>query len=368
MQDNDRTIFSYLNPISNDMLSKLDKKDLDEMLLCLDRYYLEYRDLLGFDINNTFGIEIEIERFKGGVDEFEMFQQLINKIVGNNNWKTKNDITLINGKSFGREIASDILIDRRKTWLNIKNVCNFVSKWGVIGDKCGGHVHVGAHLLGNNPLYWYRFLKLCSVYENVIYRFGYGEYLTHRPIIQYKAKPVALLYASRLSIMESKLNGSLFEFLTSVDIKHIGTDSLKDYGISFWHMICDDNYELYDDYNKFNEHCTLEYRCPNGTLDYVIWQNNINFIVNLMLYCKSEKFDEDILNRRKIEVEGIFGDLWAYSKIYLEQAIELCDMIFDNNLDKLYFLRQYIKSFQVSDKAFVKARKITDTNGSVLGM
>ena len=27
--------------------------------------------------------------------------------------------------------------------------------------------------------------------------------------------------------------------------------------------------------------------------------------------------------------------------IYLEQAIELSDMIFDNNLDKIYFLKQY---------------------------
>ena len=36
-------------------------------------------------------------------------------------------------------------------------------------------------------------------------------------------------------------------------------------------------------------------------------------------------------------------------------------MIFDNNLDKLYFLRQYIKSFELSDKVFAKARKITVT-------
>ena len=38
MQDNDRTIFSYLNPKNNDMLSMLNKKDLYEILLCLDKY------------------------------------------------------------------------------------------------------------------------------------------------------------------------------------------------------------------------------------------------------------------------------------------------------------------------------------------
>lgn len=34
-----------------------------------------------------------------------------------------------------------------------------------------------------------------------------------------------------------------------------------------------------------------------------------------------------------------------YDEIYLEQALELCDMIFTNNFNKVYFLRQYLKSF-----------------------
>ena len=78
-----------------------------------------------------------------------------------------------------------------------------------------------------------------------------------------------------------------------------------------------------------------------------------------MLFCKSDRFDDEILDRRKMQVEEIFSDLWSYSLIYLEQALELCDMIFNNNLDKIYFLRQYLKSFEVANKPFVKAKKIT---------
>ena len=368
MQDNDRTIFSYLNPKNNDMLSKLNKKDLYEILLCLDKYYLEYRDLLGINSDITFGIEIELEHFKCTLEEFYNFQLLINEVVGNENWNTKNDVSLynyneVNGKiDFGREIASGVLMDKGKSWTEIKKVCDVVSSYGTIGDKCGAHIHVGAHILGDNTLYWYRFLKLCTVYENVIFRFLYGEYLTHRSMMMEKTKPGALFYDSKLAMIFQNLDSGLFNMLK---ILNCGDDffskELKYYGISFWHMLCDDNYLLYDDYNIYNKHCTVECRAANGTTDPIIWQNNINFFIKLLLYCKSDNFNDDILDRRKIESEGIFGDLWAYSKIYLEQSILLCDMIFDNNLDKLYFLRQYIKSFEVSDKVFAKARKITDT-------
>ena len=362
MHDNDRTIFRYLNPTENELLSKLTEHELEELLKYLDRYYLEYRELLGLADDITFGIEIEVERFKGGLEEFVIFQNIINDVVGNDRWETKNDISLINNNfCYGREISSDILTDCLKTWIDIKNVCNVSSEWGNIGSKCGGHVHVGAHILGENPLYWYRFIKLCSIYENVIYRFGYGEYLTHRPIITSKAKPAALLYNTRLPIIESKLGGRLFELLISVDARHISYDSLKDYGISFWHMLCDNDYNLYEDYNKINKYCTMEFRAPNGTLDYVVWQNNINFIVNLLLYCKSDNFDDDLLDRRYHQVCSMFGNLWSYSKIYLDQALELCDMIFDNNLDKIYFLRQYLKSFELSNQVFAKAKKYTMT-------
>ena len=44
-----------------------------------------------------------------------------------------------------------------------------------------------------------------------------------------------------------------------------------------------------------------------------------------------------------------FSDKTA-SKIYVDDALEFVDLIFDNNMDKIYFLRQYLKSFEVSDE------------------
>lgn len=361
MKENDRTIFKYLNPIDNDIISELKDKDLEQVILYLDRYYLEYRNTLGIDKNITFGIEIEIEHFKCKINEFYDFQLLINEVVGNDNWQTKNDLSLYNGDiDFGREISSDILIDTRKSWIDIENVCKIASSYGTIGNKCGAHVHVGAQILGNNTLYWYRFLRLCSIYENIIYRFGYGEYLTPRDTIMKKTMPAAFVYDSKLPIIEKMLNSDLVQLLHKLNPGNKdGLDSLKYYGISFWHMLCDDNYDLYKDYNVFNKYCSVEYRAPNGTLDYIIWQNNINFFIKLLLYCKSSSFNDDILNNRRISVCNILGDIQKYSEIYFEQAIELADLIFDNNLDKIYFLRQYLKSFEKSDKFFAKSKKFT---------
>ena len=101
-------------------------------------------------------------------------------------------------------------------------------------------------------------------------------------------------------------------------------------------------------YNDFAEDNTIEFRCPNGTLNPVVWQNNVNLFVNLLKYSKDLSFDDDIVQKRHLINLDKFLELKWYNEIYLEQALELCDMIFNNNLDKIYFLKQYLKSFQVS--------------------
>ena len=354
MHDNDETIFKYLDPVDNDILCNIRKEDLNHILSVLNRYCLGSRDNLGLDDNDTFGIEIETEHFKGTVYDRWPFQLKLNEIVGNNGWESKNDITLDNGI----EIASDILTDNLKTWNDIKNVCAFTSEYLVIGDHSSGHIHVGAHILGENALYWYRLFKLCMIYENIIYRFSYGEYLTHRSMVNSHAKPTALFFKEGLARL-TDLDMPLLDMLYIIQANLDRADSLKNFGNSYWHMMCDENYDMYGDYNKMTRYCTMEFRSPNGTLNHIIWQNNINFFVKLMKYCKSNNFNDDILNRRELDVQSIYDNLCAYSRIYLDQALELSDMIFDNNLDKIYFLRQYLKSFEETDKILVRARKFT---------
>ena len=55
----------------------------------------------------------------------------------------------------------------------------------------------------------------------------------------------------------------------------------------------------------------------------------------MLLYANNSSFNHDILDKRYEEVASIFTSLPLYKGIYLDQALEFCDLIFDNNLDKL---------------------------------
>ena len=47
-----------------------------------------------------------------------------------------------------------------------------------------------------------------------------------------------------------------------------------------------------------------------------------------------------------------------YNIINIEEVLELADLIFDNNLDKVNFLRQYLKNFKTIDE-YKKTRVFT---------
>ena len=85
-------------------------------------------------------------------------------------------------------------------------------------------------------------------------------------------------------------------------------------------------------------------------------------LVNILKYSKNSSFDNDTIDKRR-EINGDkYYELEWYNQIYLVQALELADMLFENNLDKVYFLRQYLKSFQIGasvldkPKTFVKKK------------
>ena len=66
---------------------------------------------------------------------------------------------------------------------------------------------------------------------------------------------------------------------------------------------------------------------------------------SIMFKIKNNKLSiETCQQRHQLNLDKHVRLKW-YDEIYLEQALELCDMIFTNNFNKVYFLRQYLKSF-----------------------
>ena len=72
-------------------------------------------------------------------------------------------------------------------------------------------------------------------------------------------------------------------------------------------MLCDDEYNLYDNYNVCNKYCTVECRAGNGTTNPIVWQNNINFFIKMLLYCKNSSFNNDICLALVKYVEFVFN-------------------------------------------------------------
>jgi hypothetical protein len=173
------------------------------------------------------------------------------------------------------------------------------------------------------------------------------------------ARPAALFYMDGLNKLKNKKNYNVLEMLWSMEPLSVEDRYTKNFGLSYWRMLADDHYNIYKDFNEFSKGCTVELRVPNGTFNEIIWQNNINFFIKMMLYCKSDRYDQDIIDRRMIKVLDKFSNLSSYSLVYLEQALEFVDMIFDNNLDKIYFLKQYIKDLEEKERVFSKTKKLT---------
>ena len=337
---NTNSIYHFLNPNNNDQLSRFNHLDVSDFLLLLDDYYLVMRNRLGLSRKDTFGMEMEFDETQ--------YHDVEDEIANHNfdNWLLYEDASLDNGG----EVVSPILTDTERNWKDLIGICHIVNNHGIINNNCGAHVHIGTQVLGDDVKDWLRFMKLWAVYENIIYRFSYGEYLSYRLSIGEYAKPISRRLYSQYQTF-SGCNPSFRNLIFSISLS-------RNDAINFQNVSVDKGKNIV--YGN-----TIEFRVPNGTLNPVIWQNNVYFFLKLLKYAKSKDYNDDIINRRYQKNCHISMNLASYDNVYTEQALELADMLFDNNLDKLYFLRQYFKSMQIARDGNLKVKAKTFTKEGI---
>lgn len=337
-------IFDFISPNECDKLSLMSGSDIQDLIILLNYYFIDYRNDLGLDKDCTFGLELEFEKAK-----FRQIDSFLHKSLFNEPWKIKTDLSLL----WGAEINSPILHDYVEDWNNLKEICDYVCKLGIINKRCGGHIHVGSHVLAKDVKSWFNFILLWSCYENIIFRFSSGDYLISRESVLKYAKPMAIQFKEIYDLYKDKCDNTydLSYYLTCERHK----------SVNFAKMFKNMNVD-----NSFKQDSTIEFRCPNGSLNPIIWQNNVNMFVKLLYYAKSPYFNRDLILKR-MNINSFIYDLDnsyilnVYNDVFIDQALEFCDLIFNNNLDKINFLRQYFKELKVSNnsRAFAKARKFT---------
>ena len=341
-------IFKEINPKENIMLTQMSKNDLRDFLNLVNNYFLEYRTSLNIAEDLTFGLEIECDNLNIGKAK---------KIIVKNNEKfvnTKNDWQVTTDASLnkGCEINSPILANDCISWLQLYEVCKSLQGVAKIKKQAAAHVHIGANIVNENVQTLWQFLQLWFTYEKVIYRFGYGEYLTARPNIVSYAYPVASIlkthYHQFQSIVDSDSSmKEFFAYLFSLLHRQTYNRTGRNEALNFNNVV---------DFHSLKKNNTIEFRCPNGTLNPIIWQNNVNLFASMLI--NTDLFQPDIILKH-LQEEYRDIDINTYQEIYLDEALEFCDLVFAHNIDKVYFLRQYLKNYEVSCKQLKKAKPFT---------
>ena len=296
---NNYKIFELLSCNNDCKIGRLSKNSKNELINYINEYYLELRNSIDINNNDTFGFEMEAEVFK-----YSKVYELMNK--------------------YGFDL----------------------SKWVIKPDnslyKGFEDIHVGAHTLNNSKEVVIRLILLICAYENIIYRFAYGEFLNERPRIEMYARPCSKSWYEMLSVFNN------YNYLSSFEmIKWLSCND-KNMGINLT------NVKSLDEIKDKN---TIEFRMFNYTLNSIIWQNNYNLVNHFINYCNSDSFDYDtVLSRIEVNKNN-FNNLDYYRMIDSAGAIEFVDLIFDKNIDKIYFLRQYLKSMEETTSKYLKPAK-----------
>ena len=302
-----------------DSFSKMSTHDVFELINKLKKFKLQYRRDIKIPCDITFGIEIEFENA-----EFEKVKEYLKEEKPD--WKIVREECIQqikDEKLLGGEVVSPILRNKANYWQDIKDLCLKLKELQAkTSGYTAGHIHIGTNIIGENKLYWYNLIKLWTLYEHVIYRFGYGTDKKERDAILDYAPPVASDFKKKISLIGKYVNDDQVNYI----------DFLKKVILSDYHGI------HFFDVGRLNKD-TIEVKCPNGTVEELIWQNNINFFTKFIKF--ATKVDPYLFDK-KLDNHNI-KSFDSYNYINLKDALDLVDLVFDNNYDKVCFLKQYLK-------------------------
>jgi len=338
---NNQKIFSFIGKYDNDLIKQFSKKDLAQLFIYLRKYFLEYRQELNVAKNLTFGTEIEFIQEPVSATFNWILEIIMADQTNVDGYTCTTDGSLSVG---GLEVQSPIMNNTTNTWIEFEKILDFLQAIGSIDETCSAHIHIGTTALNNDLQVWRNFFLLWSTYEKIIIRFFDGEFIRHRDLYFQNDRP---------------MSQKMWEVYNLINPQTNQIDDMVN-------LVCSSRYQAvnFQNITDFNEQAlknTIEFRSPNGSLNPIIWQNNINLLLNLLEYCNNPHFDEQlILQRRQSLINDHNNEYTEYLKIDVEATLEFCDLIFKNNLDKIYFLKQYLKDLRSeSCTEFIKVPRFT---------
>ncbi len=296
-----------------------------ELLKLLDDVEILYRDTLGFSEDITFGLEIEYIDLHY-IEALKLIEKKYNK------WGYQKDESVCNS-GFGGEVVSPILRDNRKTWVELRDILvDLKDNFAHIDESTAAHIHVGSSIFNEDINKYLYFLKMWTVFEKEVYQFSYGEFNYMRDkynLFSSFIRPnmVRNYYGIKKVIEES--DGVFIDDLHDI-ISFLG--KFRNLGVNLR------NVKEVDNLDKN----TIEFRTFNGTLDKRIWQNNVNFVLNFLEYFNGD-YDKELIDYYFKKCSELPPNLGCYN---LDKGILLGNLIFKDDIDYLYYLKQYTKGMK----------------------
>lgn len=288
---------------------------------------LEYRQELDLK-NNTFGLELEFCDGKLRTVRDELLENDLK------NWKCITDSTVCVPKkgyehiTLGGEVISPIFYGSKEDWQELKKACEIIKFCqGDINEKTAGHIHVGTQLF-DKEVELDNFIFLWAAFENVIKKFFYGEFIEGN-------------FFTKLALdCSDEFYFANFNYENLNNLREVRKRHDKSYAVSFHKTTS----------FEFHINNTIEFRAICGTLEEEVWQNNINFLLHFMTWAKRLTKEEKKL------IKENYIDTFEFQKTELnfDKAIFLSNCIFNKEIDKLYFLKQYFKDFYLKDETISK--------------
>lgn len=260
-----------------------------------------YRKELNIPKDIKFGFEIE-----AGVDsktKTDMAKQFHNL-----DWKVHSECSIRTSDSI--ELCSPVFDNTKSTWKYLKKISLLLIDRKADFSEASFQVNVD-NVLSDKSLM--DLFKLIAAYEDVIYSFSKGNDAYLRSVVCHFASSIGhLVYNSMHKYDEYSGINKLY--------------SNKRYMINI----------------KKND--IIEFRTPNSTYNALLWQNYVNTFINMILTVKYKKLDFDKIDSYIEKFKNPYYVSYSYNNLYLDKALEFSNIVFDNDIDKLYFMKQYICS------------------------
>lgn len=297
----------------NVLLDNISPRVIGDIIKSNDNPKLE-NVLIDYDVDTriTFGLELECLT--------ENYKEVLNCKNILKNWKITKDASVEKGV----EIISPVLSYDQESIKELKYVCEMLARNNFsVDNTCGGHVHLGFDYF-EDVFEYATFLTLYSRIENLLYIIGNRSGMTTRDGFSEFA---TFLNDDTLNIVNN-INYAKFNSMDSYVDLIKGTQYHKFYGLNLTNIG-----------NK--EKNTIEFRFPNGELDF----NEI--IHNVKLFAKLFEVSKEITYTRDKKLLSLYRDI--ISSYDMDMQIEnLLDLLFDNDLDKEFYMDRYEQNVELN--------------------